>query len=110
LFERRGNSILLYPAGQLLYRKLPVAKQLHQELSQEMRSVSVQFFQKVRMAGEQKTTIPIKSLSASQNGSIPKANSLFLNIISFSPNLCLFAGNNHTKGLADHPESCKSVQ
>ena len=59
LFERQGNSILLTPAGGLLYQKLLIAKQLQQELDQEMQSVSEQFSPRIRMVIGSSTTISL---------------------------------------------------
>ncbi len=76
LFERQGNGILLTPAGRLLYQKLLVAKQLQQELNQEMQSVSEQYFPKVRMVIGSSTTIslyvlpPVLSAYLAQNPTV----------------------------------------
>ena len=59
LFERQGNSIQLTPAGQLLYQKLLAAKQLQQQLYQEMRLINAQFSPKVRMEIGSSTTISL---------------------------------------------------
>ena len=43
LFERLGSSIRLTPAGRKLYEKLLQAKQLQQELHQEISALSADF-------------------------------------------------------------------
>ncbi|MCR5887173.1 LysR substrate-binding domain-containing protein [Hymenobacter sp. J193] len=59
LFERLGNSVALTPAGELLYRKLLVAKQLQHELHQEFAEVSPGFSPQVRMVIGASTTISL---------------------------------------------------
>ncbi|SHJ12421.1 DNA-binding transcriptional regulator, LysR family [Hymenobacter daecheongensis DSM 21074] len=59
LFERLGNSILLTPAGELLYRKLLLAKQLQHELHQEFTTLSPTFSPQVHMIIGASTTISL---------------------------------------------------
>jgi DNA-binding transcriptional LysR family regulator len=59
LFERLGNSIVLTPAGELLYRKLLVAKQLQHELHQEFTELSPDFSPQVHMVIGASTTISL---------------------------------------------------
>ncbi|SNR68429.1 MULTISPECIES: LysR family transcriptional regulator [Hymenobacter] len=59
LFERLGNSVVLTPAGELLYRKLLVAKQLQHELHQEFSALSPTFSPQVRMVIGASTTISL---------------------------------------------------
>ncbi|WP_242927130.1 LysR family transcriptional regulator [Pontibacter vulgaris] len=59
LFERHGNSVSLTPAGKLLYQKLLVAKQLQQELHQEVQAINENFSPQVRMVLGASTTISL---------------------------------------------------
>jgi DNA-binding transcriptional LysR family regulator len=59
LFERLGNSIRLTPAGELLYQKLLLAKQLQHELHQEFNSLSPTFSPQVPMVIGASTTISL---------------------------------------------------
>jgi DNA-binding transcriptional LysR family regulator len=59
LFERLGNSVILTPAGELLYRKLLVAKQLQHELHQEFTELSPDFSPQVPMVIGASTTISL---------------------------------------------------
>ncbi|MCC9137771.1 LysR substrate-binding domain-containing protein [Pontibacter silvestris] len=59
LFERHGNTISLTPAGQLLYNKLLIAKQLQQELYQEFKAANEQFSPQLRMTIGASTTISL---------------------------------------------------
>ncbi|TGE07836.1 LysR family transcriptional regulator [Hymenobacter fodinae] len=59
LFERLGNSVVLTPAGELLYRKLLVAKQLQHELHQEFTELSPDFSPQVHMVIGASTTISL---------------------------------------------------
>ncbi|UPL49732.1 LysR family transcriptional regulator [Hymenobacter sublimis] len=59
LFERLGNSIQLTPAGELLYQKLLVARQLQHELHQEFTALSPDFSPQVRMVIGASTTISL---------------------------------------------------
>jgi len=59
LFERLGNSVTLTPAGELLYQKLLLAKQLQHELHREMAEVSENFSPQVHMVIGASTTISL---------------------------------------------------
>ncbi len=59
LFERLGGSVQLTPAGQKLYQKLLQAKQLQQELRQEMSEVSPAFAPVVHLLIGASTTISL---------------------------------------------------
>lgn len=59
LLERLGNSVVLTPAGELLYRKLLLAKQLQHELNQEFSELSPAFSPQVRMVIGASTTISL---------------------------------------------------
>lgn len=59
LFERLGSSVRLTPAGQLLYDKLLQAKQLQQELHQEMTDLSPAFAPAVHLVIGASTTISL---------------------------------------------------
>ena len=59
LFERLGNSVTLTPAGQLLYDKLLLAKQLQHELHQEFASISTNFSPQIQMMIGASTTISL---------------------------------------------------
>jgi DNA-binding transcriptional LysR family regulator len=59
LFERLGSSILLTPAGRKLYEKLLQAKQLQQELHQEMSELSTEFAPTLHLAIGASTTISL---------------------------------------------------
>ena len=59
LFERLGNSVVLTPAGELLYSKLLLAKQLQHELHQEFTALSNDFSPQVRMVIGASTTISL---------------------------------------------------
>ncbi|SNC68098.1 DNA-binding transcriptional regulator, LysR family [Hymenobacter gelipurpurascens] len=59
LFERLGNSIVLTPPGELLYRKLLLAKQLQHELHQEFTELSPDFSPQVHMVIGASTTISL---------------------------------------------------
>ena len=59
LFERLGNSVVLTPAGQLLYDKLLLAKQLQHELHQEFASISTNFSPQIQMMIGASTTISL---------------------------------------------------
>jgi DNA-binding transcriptional LysR family regulator len=59
LFERLGNSIQLTPAGELLYRKLLLARQLQHELHQEFTELSPTFSPQVHMVIGASTTISL---------------------------------------------------
>lgn len=73
LFERSGNSISLTSAGKLLYQKLLEAKQLQQELHQELSELNEHFSPQVSMVIGASTTIslyilpPILSAYLQQN-------------------------------------------
>lgn len=64
LFERLGGSIQLTPAGQQLYQKLLQAKQLQQELHQEMAALSPAFAPVVHLLIGASTTISLYVLPA----------------------------------------------
>lgn len=59
LFERSGNSISLTAAGKVLYQKLLAAKQLQQELYQELRELDPHFSPQVNMIIGASTTISL---------------------------------------------------
>ncbi|SHM31651.1 regulatory helix-turn-helix protein, lysR family [Hymenobacter psychrotolerans DSM 18569] len=59
LFERLGNSIQLTPAGEPLYRKLLLARQLQHELHQEFTELSPTFSPQVHMVIGASTTISL---------------------------------------------------
>jgi DNA-binding transcriptional LysR family regulator len=59
LFERLGNSVVLTPAGKLLYEKLLSAKQLQHELYQDFKQVSENFSPQVKMVLGASTTISL---------------------------------------------------
>lgn len=59
LFERLGSSIQLTPAGLMLYQKLLQAKQLQQELHQEMSVLSAGFTPVVQLLIGASTTISL---------------------------------------------------
>ena len=59
LFERLGGSVRLTPAGQRLYEKLLQAKQLQQELHQEMSALSPAFEPAVHLLLGASTTISL---------------------------------------------------
>ena len=59
LFERLGGSVQLTPAGQKLYQKLLQAKQLQQELRQEMSEASPAFAPAVHLLIGASTTISL---------------------------------------------------
>ncbi|MFD3003858.1 LysR substrate-binding domain-containing protein [Pontibacter toksunensis] len=59
LFERSGNSISLTAAGKLLYQKLLEAKQLQQELHQELSELNEHFSPQVSMVIGASTTISL---------------------------------------------------
>jgi DNA-binding transcriptional LysR family regulator len=59
LFERLGGSVQLTPAGHMLYRKLLQAKQLQQELQQEMSALSPSFAPTVHLLIGASTTISL---------------------------------------------------
>ncbi|GHA61311.1 LysR family transcriptional regulator [Pontibacter akesuensis] len=76
LFERHGNSVSLTPAGQLLYQKLLVAKELQHALYEEFKSISADFLPQVRMVLGSSTTIslyilpPVLSAYLAQNPNV----------------------------------------
>jgi DNA-binding transcriptional LysR family regulator len=59
LFERLGNSVVLTPAGKLLYEKLLSAKQLQHELFQDFKQLSENFSPQVNMVLGASTTISL---------------------------------------------------
>ena len=59
LFERLGSSIQLTPAGLRLYQKLLQAKQLQQELHQEMSELSTEFAPTMHLVIGASTTISL---------------------------------------------------
>jgi len=59
LFERLGNSIVLTPAGELLYQRLLVARQLQHELHRDMAALSPDFSPQVHMVIGASTTISL---------------------------------------------------
>ncbi|SIT84593.1 LysR family transcriptional regulator [Pontibacter indicus] len=59
LFERLGNSVVLTPAGRLLYDKLLAAKQLQHELFQDFKQLSESFSPQVNMVLGASTTISL---------------------------------------------------
>ncbi|MHC2990975.1 LysR family transcriptional regulator [Pontibacter sp. HJ8] len=59
LFERLGNSVVLTPAGKLLYEKLLAAKQLQHELYQDFKQLSENFSPQVNMILGASTTISL---------------------------------------------------
>jgi DNA-binding transcriptional LysR family regulator len=59
LFERLGNSVVLTPAGELLYQKLLLAKQLQHDLHQEFTTLSEDFSPQMRMVIGASTTISL---------------------------------------------------
>ena len=59
LFERLGNSVVLTPAGKLLYDKLLAAKQLQHELFQDFKQLSENFSPQVNMVLGASTTISL---------------------------------------------------
>ncbi|WP_162056040.1 LysR family transcriptional regulator [Pontibacter pamirensis] len=95
LFERSGNSISLTAAGKQLYQKLLVAKQLQQELHQELSELSELFSPQVSMVIGASTTISLYIL--------PPVLSAFL---QQNPNAQLTLKNrnseNIVKALLDH--------
>ncbi|GGG04442.1 LysR family transcriptional regulator [Pontibacter amylolyticus] len=59
LFERLGNTVVLTPAGRLLYDKLLSAKQLQHELFQDFKQLSENFSPQVNMVLGASTTISL---------------------------------------------------
>ena len=59
LFERLGSSVKLTPAGLKLYQKLLQAKQLQQELHQEMSELSTEFAPSLHLVIGASTTISL---------------------------------------------------
>ncbi|MCB2408603.1 LysR family transcriptional regulator [Hymenobacter lucidus] len=59
LFERLGNTVKLTPAGQLLYQKLLLARQLQHELHQEFTALSADYAPRFRMMIGASTTISL---------------------------------------------------
>ncbi|PJJ58875.1 LysR family transcriptional regulator [Hymenobacter chitinivorans] len=59
LFERLGNTVKLTPAGELLYQKLLLAKQLQHELHQEFTALSADYSPRFRMMIGASTTISL---------------------------------------------------
>lgn len=59
LFERLGNSVILTPAGKLLYEKLKEAKQLQNELHQQFKTLNENFTTQVNMILGASTTISL---------------------------------------------------
>ncbi|EJF08657.1 MULTISPECIES: LysR family transcriptional regulator [Pontibacter] len=76
LFERLGNSVVLTPAGKLLYEKLLSAKQLQHELYQNFKQLSENFSPQVNMVLGASTTIslyilpPVLSAYLQQNPNV----------------------------------------
>lgn len=76
LFERLGNTIILTPAGKLLYDKLLVAKQLQHELYHEFQQLNENFSPQVNMLLGASTTIslyilpPVLSAYLQQNPNV----------------------------------------
>ena len=76
LFERLGNSIILTPAGTLLYDKLKEARQLQNELHQQFTSLNKNYSIQVNMTLGASTTIslyilpPVLSAYLRQNTNI----------------------------------------
>ena len=64
LFERMGSSVKLTPAGQQLYQKLLQARQLQQELHQEMSELSPEFAPTQHLVIGASTTISLYVLPA----------------------------------------------
>ncbi|UOR04043.1 LysR family transcriptional regulator [Hymenobacter aerilatus] len=59
LFERLGNTVKLTPAGELLYQKLLLARQLQHELHRGMAALSEAFSPQVHMVIGASTTISL---------------------------------------------------
>jgi DNA-binding transcriptional LysR family regulator len=59
LFERLGNTVALTPAGELLYKKLLVAKQMQNDLHTELNALNENFSPQVRMVIGASTTISL---------------------------------------------------
>ncbi|MDU0370472.1 LysR substrate-binding domain-containing protein [Hymenobacter endophyticus] len=59
LFERLGNAVQLTAAGELLYRKLLLARQLQHELEQEFTDLSPEFQPRQQMVIGASTTISL---------------------------------------------------
>ncbi|WP_281383958.1 LysR family transcriptional regulator [Hymenobacter citatus] len=59
LFERLGNTVKLTPAGELLYQKLLLARQLQHELHRDMAALSEAFSPQVHMVIGASTTISL---------------------------------------------------
>ncbi|MBD2715827.1 LysR family transcriptional regulator [Microvirga sp. STR05] len=59
LFERLGNAVQLTAAGELLYRKLLLARQLQHELEQEFTELSPEFQPRQQMVIGASTTISL---------------------------------------------------
>ncbi|MDX5482779.1 MAG: LysR family transcriptional regulator [Hymenobacteraceae bacterium] len=95
LFERLGNTVALTPAGHLLYQKLLQAKQLQNELYQDLRAINEQFNPQVRMVLGASTTISLYIL--------PPVMSAYL---QRNPNVQLTLKNRNSenilKALLDH--------
>lgn len=95
LFERLGNTVALTPAGKLLYKKLLEAKQLQNELYQELRAIDEQFSPQVSMVLGASTTISLYIL--------PPIMSAYLQL---HPNVQLTLKNRNSenilKALLDH--------
>ncbi|WP_345074359.1 LysR family transcriptional regulator [Hymenobacter fastidiosus] len=95
LFERLGNSVILTPAGELLYQKLLLAKQLQHELHQEFTALSPGFSPQVHMVIGASTTVSLYV--------IPPVLSAYLNKF---PNTQLTLKNRNSenilKALLDH--------
>ncbi|WP_162425802.1 LysR family transcriptional regulator [Pontibacter pudoricolor] len=76
LFERLGNTIILTPAGKLLYEKLLKARQLQHELHDEFKKLNENFSPQVTMLLGASTTIslyilpPVLSAYLQQNPTI----------------------------------------
>ncbi len=76
LFERLGNTVTLTPAGQLLYKKLLLAKQMQNDLHTELNALNENFSPQVRMVIGASTTIslyvlpPVLSAYLSKNPNV----------------------------------------
>ena len=95
LFERKGNSISLTPAGQLLYERLLIARQLQQDLYQDMQTVSQQFAPPVQMTIGASTTISLYVLPHVMSAYLSKYPTLRLTLKNRN-------SENILKALLDH--------
>lgn len=86
LFERHGSTISLTPAGQVLYTKLLEARQLQNELNQQLQGVTDNFLPPTKLAIGASTTITLYVLPPALSAYLRQFPAMQLSVVNRNSN------------------------